>query len=58
MFYNQELKEYSVPFMGSDVSVVKRSQRYLHTELQETPVSYRYWYSMALLPFSTNLSVM
>ncbi|KAM6207398.1 uncharacterized protein WM294_001758 [Sarcoramphus papa] len=37
VFYDQELKEYSVPFMGSDVSVVKRSQRYLHTELQETP---------------------
>ncbi|KAM6207402.1 saccharopine dehydrogenase-like oxidoreductase [Sarcoramphus papa] len=45
VFYDQELKEYSVPFMGSDVSVVKRSQRYLHTELQETPVSYRYWYT-------------
>ncbi|XP_050749115.1 saccharopine dehydrogenase-like oxidoreductase [Gymnogyps californianus] len=40
VFYDQELKEYSVPFMGSDVSVVKRSQRYLHTELQETPVQY------------------
>lgn len=26
--------------MGSDASVVKRSQRYLHTELQETPVQY------------------
>ncbi|XP_014805886.1 PREDICTED: saccharopine dehydrogenase-like oxidoreductase, partial [Calidris pugnax] len=40
LFYNQEFKEYSIPFMGSDVSVVKRSQRYLHTELQETPVQY------------------
>ncbi|KAM6271503.1 saccharopine dehydrogenase-like oxidoreductase [Spheniscus humboldti] len=40
VFYSQEFKEYSVPFMGSDVSVVKRSQRYLHTELQETPVQY------------------
>ncbi|NXH70996.1 SCPDL oxidoreductase, partial [Hydrobates tethys] len=40
VFYNQEFKEYSIPFMGSDVSVVKRSQRYLHTELQETPVQY------------------
>ncbi|NXP05440.1 SCPDL oxidoreductase, partial [Thinocorus orbignyianus] len=40
VFYNREFKEYSIPFMGSDVSVVKRSQRYLHTELQETPVQY------------------
>ncbi|KFP00977.1 SCPDL oxidoreductase, partial [Oreotrochilus melanogaster] len=40
VFYNKEFKEYSIPFMGSDVSVVKRSQRYLHTELKETPVQY------------------
>ncbi|XP_074674421.1 saccharopine dehydrogenase-like oxidoreductase isoform X1 [Strix aluco] len=40
LFYNQEFKEYSIPFMGADVSVVKRSQRYLYTELQETPVQY------------------
>ncbi|XP_009959886.1 PREDICTED: saccharopine dehydrogenase-like oxidoreductase, partial [Leptosomus discolor] len=37
VFYTQEFKGYAIPFMGSDVSVVKRSQRYLHTELQETP---------------------
>ncbi|XP_064365494.1 saccharopine dehydrogenase-like oxidoreductase [Dromaius novaehollandiae] len=40
VFYSQEFKQYSIPFMGSDVSVVKRSQRYLHTQLQETPVQY------------------
>lgn len=40
MFYSQEFKQYSIPFMGSDVSVVKRSQRYLHSQLQETPVQY------------------
>ncbi|KAM8809820.1 saccharopine dehydrogenase-like oxidoreductase [Eudromia elegans] len=40
VFYSQEFGEYSIPFMGSDVSVVKRSQRYLHTQLQETPVQY------------------
>uniref|UniRef100_A0A8B9UV27 Saccharopine dehydrogenase-like oxidoreductase n=1 Tax=Anas zonorhyncha TaxID=75864 RepID=A0A8B9UV27_9AVES len=37
VFYSQEFKQYAIPFMGSDVSVVKRSQRYLHTQLQETP---------------------
>ncbi|NXC77285.1 SCPDL oxidoreductase, partial [Anhinga anhinga] len=40
VFYNQEFKEYSIPFMGSDGSVVKRSQHFLHTELKETPVQY------------------
>ncbi|NXK83235.1 SCPDL oxidoreductase, partial [Amazona guildingii] len=40
VFYSREFKEYSIPFMGSDASVVKRSQRYVHTELQETPVQY------------------
>ncbi|XP_038249902.1 saccharopine dehydrogenase-like oxidoreductase [Dermochelys coriacea] len=40
VFYSQEFKEYSIPFMGADVSVVKRTQRYLHTHLQETPVQY------------------
>ncbi|NXY86010.1 SCPDL oxidoreductase, partial [Alcedo cyanopectus] len=40
VFYSQEFKEYCMPFMGSDVSVVKRSQRYLHRQLQDTPVQY------------------
>ncbi|NXC24926.1 SCPDL oxidoreductase, partial [Campylorhamphus procurvoides] len=40
VFYNREFKEYSTVFMASDSSVVKRTQRYLHTELQETPVQY------------------
>ncbi|CAI5770640.1 saccharopine dehydrogenase-like oxidoreductase [Podarcis lilfordi] len=40
LFYSNELKQYSIPFMGSDVSVVKRTQHYLHTDLKETPVQY------------------
>uniref|UniRef100_A0A8D2J1F7 Saccharopine dehydrogenase-like oxidoreductase n=1 Tax=Varanus komodoensis TaxID=61221 RepID=A0A8D2J1F7_VARKO len=40
VFYSNELKQYSIPFMGSDASVVKRTQHYLHTHLQETPVQY------------------
>ncbi|NWX16668.1 SCPDL oxidoreductase, partial [Aegotheles bennettii] len=40
VFYNQESKQYCIPLMGSDVSVVKRSQRYLYTELKQTPVQY------------------
>ena len=44
MFYSPEFKEYCLTFMGSDGSVVKRTQRYLHSELQQTPVSYCYLY--------------
>ncbi|KAL8185789.1 UNVERIFIED_CONTAM: hypothetical protein K2H54_058070, partial [Gekko kuhli] len=40
VFYSNELSQYSIPFMGSDVAVVKRTQRYLHSHLQETPVQY------------------
>ncbi|NXN99935.1 SCPDL oxidoreductase, partial [Rhinopomastus cyanomelas] len=40
LFYSPQFKEYSVAFMGSDASVVKRSQRYFYTELKETPVQY------------------
>nr|XP_056709701.1 saccharopine dehydrogenase-like oxidoreductase [Euleptes europaea] len=40
LFYSNEFSQYSIPFMGSDVAVVKRTQRYLHTHLQETPVQY------------------
>ncbi|XP_010002913.1 PREDICTED: saccharopine dehydrogenase-like oxidoreductase [Chaetura pelagica] len=40
VFYNQDFRKYSVQFTPSDVSVVERSQRYMHTELKETPVQY------------------
>uniref|UniRef100_A0A2K5C0F1 Saccharopine dehydrogenase-like oxidoreductase n=1 Tax=Aotus nancymaae TaxID=37293 RepID=A0A2K5C0F1_AOTNA len=38
--YCRELKSYSIPFMGSDVSVVRRTQRYLYENLEESPVKY------------------
>nr|KAF6395589.1 putative saccharopine dehydrogenase (putative) [Rousettus aegyptiacus] len=38
--YCRELRSYSIPFMGSDVSVVKRTQRYLHEQLELSPVQY------------------
>uniref|UniRef100_A0A5F8HGT9 Saccharopine dehydrogenase-like oxidoreductase n=1 Tax=Monodelphis domestica TaxID=13616 RepID=A0A5F8HGT9_MONDO len=38
--YCSELHEYSIPFMGADASVVKRTQRFLYENLQETPVQY------------------
>ncbi|XP_007935194.1 saccharopine dehydrogenase-like oxidoreductase, partial [Orycteropus afer afer] len=38
--YCRELSKYAIPFLGSDVSVVKRTQRYLHENLQDSPVQY------------------
>ncbi|CAM4648616.1 unnamed protein product [Leuciscus chuanchicus] len=40
LFYSNEIQQYALPFMGSDPSVVKRTQRYLHEELNESPVQY------------------
>lgn len=40
LFFSNEIQQYSVPFMGSDPSVVKRSQRFLAEEHQATPVQY------------------
>ncbi|XP_048340712.1 saccharopine dehydrogenase-like oxidoreductase [Sphaerodactylus townsendi] len=40
LFYSNEFSQYCIPFMGSDVSVVKRTQRYLQTHCQESPVQY------------------
>ncbi|KAJ7988972.1 hypothetical protein DPEC_G00314730 [Dallia pectoralis] len=40
LFYSNEVHQYAIPFMGADPSVVKRSQRFLHEEYQETPVQY------------------
>ncbi|KAG5202225.1 hypothetical protein JEQ12_003615 [Ovis aries] len=38
--YCRELSSYSIPFLGADVSVVKRTQRYLHENLEQSPVQY------------------
>ncbi|KAM6979426.1 saccharopine dehydrogenase-like oxidoreductase [Aplochiton taeniatus] len=40
LFYSDEVQQYAVPFMGADPSVVKRTQRFLLEEHQETPVQY------------------
>ncbi|XP_021440191.2 saccharopine dehydrogenase-like oxidoreductase [Oncorhynchus mykiss] len=40
LFYSNEVQQYVVPFMGTDPSVVKRTQRFLLEEHQETPVQY------------------
>ncbi|XP_055988260.1 saccharopine dehydrogenase-like oxidoreductase [Sorex fumeus] len=38
--YCRALSSFSIPFMGADVSVVKRTQRYLYENLQCSPVQY------------------
>uniref|UniRef100_A0A8C4DG65 Saccharopine dehydrogenase-like oxidoreductase n=1 Tax=Dicentrarchus labrax TaxID=13489 RepID=A0A8C4DG65_DICLA len=38
MFFSKEIGQYAIPFMGSDPSVVKRTQRFLHEEEQQSPV--------------------
>ncbi|KAF6731093.1 Saccharopine dehydrogenase-like oxidoreductase [Oryzias melastigma] len=40
LFYSNEIQQYAIPFMGSDPSVVKRSQRFLVEEHKATPVQY------------------
>ncbi|GCB77166.1 saccharopine dehydrogenase a, tandem duplicate 1 [Scyliorhinus torazame] len=40
VFYSNIMNQYAIPFMGSDASVVKRTQRYLHENLKESPVQY------------------
>uniref|UniRef100_A0A452R0A4 Saccharopine dehydrogenase-like oxidoreductase n=1 Tax=Ursus americanus TaxID=9643 RepID=A0A452R0A4_URSAM len=38
--YCRELNSYSIPFLGADVSVVRRTQRYLLENLEQSPVQY------------------
>ncbi|KAJ8410289.1 hypothetical protein AAFF_G00202700 [Aldrovandia affinis] len=40
LFYSKEIEQYTVPFMGADPAVVKRTQRFLHEERQESPIQY------------------
>uniref|UniRef100_A0A671WS63 Saccharopine dehydrogenase-like oxidoreductase n=1 Tax=Sparus aurata TaxID=8175 RepID=A0A671WS63_SPAAU len=37
---SREIEQYAIPFMGSDPSVVKRTQRFLYEEQQQSPVQY------------------
>ncbi|KAJ7342116.1 hypothetical protein JRQ81_009047 [Phrynocephalus forsythii] len=40
VFYKDEFNKYAIPFMDTDVPVVERTQQYLYSQLQETPVQY------------------
>ncbi|XP_048213475.1 saccharopine dehydrogenase-like oxidoreductase [Perognathus longimembris pacificus] len=42
----KELNTYTIPFWGSDASVVRRTQRYLHEYLEEPPVQYAAYVSV------------
>ncbi|KAM9315922.1 saccharopine dehydrogenase-like oxidoreductase [Gastrophryne carolinensis] len=55
VFYSNEMKQYSIPFLGSDASVVGRTQRYLHENLEETPVQYGAYIAVGGLLFIIQL---
>ncbi|XP_029352229.1 saccharopine dehydrogenase-like oxidoreductase isoform X1 [Echeneis naucrates] len=40
VFFSKEIEQYTIPFMGSDPSVVKRTQRFLYEEEHQSPVQY------------------
>ncbi|KAI9517289.1 hypothetical protein NQZ68_008549 [Dissostichus eleginoides] len=40
VFYSKEMEQYAIPFMGSDPSVVRRTQRHLYEEDQQSPVRF------------------
>ncbi|KAK5903912.1 hypothetical protein CgunFtcFv8_007654 [Champsocephalus gunnari] len=40
VFFSKEMEQYAIPFMGSDPSVVRRTQRHLYEEDQQSPVQY------------------
>ncbi|XP_061668660.1 saccharopine dehydrogenase b isoform X2 [Syngnathoides biaculeatus] len=40
VFFSKEIVQYAIPFMGSDPSVVKRTQRFLYQEECRSPVQY------------------
>ncbi|XP_056621010.1 saccharopine dehydrogenase-like oxidoreductase isoform X2 [Triplophysa dalaica] len=40
VFFSKEIEQYAIPFMGSDPSVVRRTQRYLYEEHKNYPVQY------------------
>lgn len=40
LFFSKEIEQYVIPFMGSDSSVVRRTQRFLYEAEQQSPVQY------------------
>ncbi|KAM7395788.1 hypothetical protein PAMA_007191 [Pampus argenteus] len=40
VFFSKEIEQYAIPFMGSDPSVVKRTQRFLYEEEHQPPIQY------------------
>ncbi|KAF4099677.1 saccharopine dehydrogenase b [Onychostoma macrolepis] len=40
LFFSKEIEQYAIPFMGSDPSVVRRTQRHMHEEHKHSPVQY------------------
>ena len=46
IFYGKEVDKWSLPFLGADPSVVRRTQRYRNDELQKPPIQYAAYFTM------------
>lgn len=46
MFYGKEVDKWSLPFLGADPSVVRRTQRYRNDELKKSPVQYSAYFTL------------
>lgn len=46
VFYGKEVDKWSLPFLGSDPSVVRRTQRYKYEELEQPPLQYGAYFTM------------
>lgn len=55
LFFSNEIQQYAVPFMGADVSVVKRTQRFLTEEYKEIPVQYGAYAGIGGIPSITKM---
>ena len=49
VFYGKEVEKWCLPFMGADPSVVRRTQRYKHEELNESTLQYGAYFTMPSL---------
>ncbi|CAB3993569.1 saccharopine dehydrogenase-like oxidoreductase [Paramuricea clavata] len=46
IFFGKEVDKWSLPFLGADPSVVRRTQRYRNDELQKPPIQYAAYFTM------------
>ncbi|XP_028391984.1 saccharopine dehydrogenase-like oxidoreductase [Dendronephthya gigantea] len=57
VFYGKEVDKWSLPFLGADPSVVRRTQRYRHDELKKPPVQYSAYFTLPSIIYVAMLMV-